>query len=215
MPDDLPDLYDIDQIGRRRCAVTYKPDDTPACIVDARPGEPDEDAKYRASMIAGAMNATVDMTPTDIRELLSAYEQVHGRRHHADWRDGADGGDGRTDADVYQDDVRALLDALDLGTHARPVSPHMVVQDEVLPAVRKLKRAFRDLCLTFINMKTSAKSRMRDMQGGGGRPQHARLREGRYEAATEACQRARSIAESIGEGDVFAAVDAAEGNDNG
>ena len=74
-------------------------------------------------------------------------------------------------------------------------------------------RAFRDLCLTLINMETTAKSRMRDMQGGGGRPQHAR--EGRYEAANEACQRARSIAEKIGQEDVFNAADEAEGSDDG
>lgn len=39
---------------------------------------------------------------------------------------------------VLQHDVRDLLQALGLGTHARPVSPHQVVQTEVLPAIRRL-----------------------------------------------------------------------------
>jgi len=91
MTDDLPDLYDIEPYTPHRWwAVTYKPDDAPAALVPARDGEPDVDGKNRAAVIANAMNATVDMTPSDIRELLSCYEQVHGKRHHADWREGSD-----------------------------------------------------------------------------------------------------------------------------
>lgn len=57
----------------------------------------------------------------------------------------------RSDTDVYQDDVHDLLEALDLGTHARPVSPHMVVQEEVLPEVRRLREAVDRLRGTLAN----------------------------------------------------------------
>lgn len=86
MSDELPDLYGIEQQGPRTWAVTYEPDDTPACVVEAREGEPDEDAKSRAAVIANIMNATVDMSSHDIRDLLEAYELLCGHRHHADWR---------------------------------------------------------------------------------------------------------------------------------
>lgn len=42
-------------------------------------------------------------------------------------------------AKVFQDDVRDLLEALGLGTHARPESPHDVVQNEVIPAIKALR----------------------------------------------------------------------------
>jgi len=87
MPDDLPNLYDIEQQGPREWAVTYEPDEAPLCLVTARPGEPPEDAEHRAAVVADTMNATIDMSSHDIRELLDGYQQAHGSRHHADWRD--------------------------------------------------------------------------------------------------------------------------------
>lgn len=44
--------------------------------------------------------------------------------------------------DAIQNDVAELLRTLGLSDHARPVSPHAVVQDEILPAIRRL----RDRC---------------------------------------------------------------------
>jgi len=86
MPDDFPDLYDIEQQGPREWAVTYEPDDTPACFVTARPGEPAEDAKQRAGIIADIMNATVDMCSHDIRDLLDTHIEHYGKAYHADPR---------------------------------------------------------------------------------------------------------------------------------
>ena len=40
---------------------------------------------------------------------------------------------------LQQDDLRAILDALGISTHARPYSPHEVVQREVLPAITALR----------------------------------------------------------------------------
>lgn len=46
---------------------------------------------------------------------------------------------GATAGEVFADDVRALLVALGLGTHARPYSAHAVIHREVLPALRALR----------------------------------------------------------------------------
>jgi hypothetical protein len=40
---------------------------------------------------------------------------------------------------AMQDDVAATLRALGISDHARPVSPHQVMQDEVLPALAALR----------------------------------------------------------------------------
>jgi len=91
MPDtldlpDSPDLYTIEKQSDRTCAVIYTPDDHVVCYVPARDDCPDIDARYQAGMIAGALNATVNMCAIDIAELFDAYEEQHGRRHHSDWR---------------------------------------------------------------------------------------------------------------------------------
>lgn len=83
---DLPALYYPEQQAPNTWAVIYRPDDTPFAFIVARDGEPEEDAEQRAYMLANVMNATVDMSSGDIRDLLKAYEQQHGKRHHADWR---------------------------------------------------------------------------------------------------------------------------------
>lgn len=41
--------------------------------------------------------------------------------------------------DVIHADLVAILAALDISDHARPYSPHEVVQREVLPAIRALR----------------------------------------------------------------------------
>lgn len=43
-------------------------------------------------------------------------------------------------AEVYLNDVGELLDALGLPLTARPISPHEVVQREILPAIRTLSK---------------------------------------------------------------------------
>jgi hypothetical protein len=42
--------------------------------------------------------------------------------------------------EIFADDVRALLVALGIGTHARPYSAHAVVHREILPAIATLRR---------------------------------------------------------------------------
>jgi len=42
--------------------------------------------------------------------------------------------------EVFQDDMHDLLEYLDLGTHARPDSPHEVLQEEILPEIRELRQ---------------------------------------------------------------------------
>jgi len=81
---DLPDLYKAVPSEERVWAVLYK--GKPFAYVIAREDEPDEDASYRAHMLAKVMNATRDMTAPDIRHLLKEYEKANGHRYHADWR---------------------------------------------------------------------------------------------------------------------------------
>jgi len=83
---DSPDLYKIEKVSERTCAVVYKPEDRILCYVPAREDCPNIDARYQASMIADAMNATVDMCSIDIAELLESFEAYNGYRYHSDWR---------------------------------------------------------------------------------------------------------------------------------
>lgn len=46
--------------------------------------------------------------------------------------------------DVIQDDIAAILRALGLGDHARPVSPHSVVIDEIIPRIEGLRANLAD-----------------------------------------------------------------------
>lgn len=50
-----------------------------------------------------------------------------------------------TQEDVFQGDVRDLLSAVGLSDHARPKSPHRVVQDEVIPTARKQREALETI----------------------------------------------------------------------
>lgn len=63
----------------------------------------------------------------------------------------------RSSDEVYHDDVLALLGALDLGTYARPQSPHAVMQDEVLPAVRRLREALEKIADADVDPKYPSK----------------------------------------------------------
>lgn len=46
---------------------------------------------------------------------------------------------------TQQSDLRDILVLLDISDHARPLSPHEVVRQEVLPAIEELKRERHDL----------------------------------------------------------------------
>jgi hypothetical protein len=41
---------------------------------------------------------------------------------------------------MIQDDIAAILNALGLGDHARPISMHEIVHKEIIPAIDKLRR---------------------------------------------------------------------------
>ena len=86
----LPNLYTTEQQGERTWVVLYGPKNEAFAYVVARDGEPAEDGKYRANMLANVMNATKDMTASNIRQLLAVYEEHYGEKYHADWRGGDD-----------------------------------------------------------------------------------------------------------------------------
>jgi len=87
---DLPQAYGAERVTDRCWLVTHGPDDDPFAFIIARDGQPDRDSEFRAKLLTRVMNATRDMGAFAIRELLDAYEQHHGQRHHADWRGEAD-----------------------------------------------------------------------------------------------------------------------------
>lgn len=88
---DLPDLYKAVLSKERVWTVLYK--GKAFAHVVAREDEQDEDASYRARMLAKVMNAKRDMTAPDIRHLFKEYEKANGHRYHADWRSKDKGGD--------------------------------------------------------------------------------------------------------------------------
>lgn len=94
---DVPDLYHVEKRSETTFEVVYSPNEKPdetLCIVPPRDGQGPPDAKRRAMIIADVLNATRDMVSFDIRDLLEAYEEHHGFRHHADWRSWpSEGGD--------------------------------------------------------------------------------------------------------------------------
>ena len=51
----------------------------------------------------------------------------------------------RTSAQVYQDDLKEIMEALGMPTHARPRSPHRVAQEEVIPWAMNLMERNRRL----------------------------------------------------------------------
>lgn len=73
--------------------------------------------------------------PCCARALASAASKEHPA--------GADSEPPVSDHDLIQADLREIMDALGLSTHARPYSPHEVVQREVLPAIKTLRDLVR------------------------------------------------------------------------
>ena len=51
----------------------------------------------------------------------------------------------RTNAQMYQDDLKEIKEALGMPTHARPRSPHRVAQEEVIPWATSLRERNRVL----------------------------------------------------------------------
>jgi hypothetical protein len=66
------------------------------------------------------------------QDRIRLYEQLE--------RAEADLAAARQQLDQVHDDLAAILRALGLGTHARPISSHDVVVQEVLPAIKHLVR---------------------------------------------------------------------------
>lgn len=55
----------------------------------------------------------------------------------------------KSDAAVAQDDLAAILRAVGLGAHARPYSPHKVVQQELLPHLRAVMGALEQIRMDY------------------------------------------------------------------
>lgn len=53
---------------------------------------------------------------------------------------------GQPDSEVFLRDVMQLCEALALGLHARPYSPHAVIHREILPVLRAMQSTGSDLC---------------------------------------------------------------------
>lgn len=47
--------------------------------------------------------------------------------------------------EAVQSDIRQIMEALDINTHGRSQSPHELVQKEILPKIRKMKKTFVDV----------------------------------------------------------------------
>lgn len=52
--------------------------------------------------------------------------------------------------EAFQEDILSILDALGLGIHARPISPHQVVADEILPAIVELRDVIQDFSDAYV-----------------------------------------------------------------
>lgn len=55
--------------------------------------------------------------------------------------------------DTMQEDIAQALRALDLGDHARPVSPHEVMRYEVVPAIHRLREQVSQARVTAKKMR--------------------------------------------------------------
>lgn len=91
-------------------------------------------------------SAVIQAKSRRIEELEDAVSKAifaidHGRIDDARSElDEAQSGERTSPHEVYHDDVLTLLQALDLGTHARPESPHQVVHSEILSAIKQLRQ---------------------------------------------------------------------------
>lgn len=77
--------------------------------------------------VAAAAGPLLQVVERILRESGRICDICGADHHHADWRD------------VAHDDIAAILRSLDLGDHARPISTHAVVHEEILPAIRNLR----------------------------------------------------------------------------
>ena len=68
---------------------------------------------------------------------------------------------------VMQDDLAKILEALDLGSHARPKSPHDVVIDEVLPAIRRLQASERGIRTYALELEKQLPHQPKQADGAG------------------------------------------------
>lgn len=55
----------------------------------------------------------------------------------------------RSQEQVFQDDLKEIMQELGMQVHARPLSPHRVVQEEVIPYIRG-RRKQRKRLLSFV-----------------------------------------------------------------
>jgi hypothetical protein len=83
----------------------------------------------------------------------------------------ADAGAVAASSQAMQDDIAAMLRALAIGDHVRPVSPHRVVRDKILPAIARLRQAVRDANLSILHAFGSASVRASSEPFGGTREQ--------------------------------------------
>jgi len=91
MDNDFPELYEAWKIEDGLHSIMYVPDGESPTVLCRIPGrddteDPDEDAAHRANVIANLLNATVDMSLQDIRELLDTYIEHYGKEYYADPR---------------------------------------------------------------------------------------------------------------------------------
>lgn len=95
-------------------------DDLRAAYFGIPTGEP------TAEQLADAAGPLISVVGRILRDLGRVCDVCGGDHHGADWRD------------IAHDDIAAILRELDLGDHARPISTHAVVHDEILPTIARL-----------------------------------------------------------------------------
>lgn len=77
--------------------------------------------------VADGAAPLIEVVGRILRDLGRVCDVCGADHHAADWRD------------IAHDDIAAILRALDLWDHARPISTHSVVHDEILPTIRRLR----------------------------------------------------------------------------
>lgn len=89
----------------------------------------------------GGIDATGATVDTALANLVAEMEES---RTKLLVRTNASNAAVSTSTEGIIEDLGEILEALGLGNHARPISPHQVVQDEILPAIRRLVAARGD-----------------------------------------------------------------------
>lgn len=87
-----------------------------------------------AKLVISRFNELISKMGFEIQLMSSWCVVLETRKAELERSLGAGG-----DHDVIQEDVRQLLVALGLGDHARPASCHQVVQEEIIPAIYKMR----------------------------------------------------------------------------